>query len=109
MRAEDEREFDYNEKSEKGPQHWGDLKKEWEACKNGRMQSPIDLGSKRVRVNPKLGHINNTYIPQNATLTNRGHDIQVPTNMPLFSSLSLQLQHKLCILMFIHLFSYSVN
>ncbi|KAF7804401.1 alpha carbonic anhydrase 7-like [Senna tora] len=75
--VEDEREFDYIKGSEKGPSHWGELKREWEACQKGRMQSPIDLWSERVRVIPKLGQLNNTYKPQNATLKNRGHDIEV--------------------------------
>lgn len=75
--VEDEREFDYMKGSEKGPQHWGDLKKEWAACKHGESQSPIDLSARRVRVIPGLGLIKNTYKPHNATLKNRGHDIQV--------------------------------
>ncbi|XP_028789954.1 alpha carbonic anhydrase 7-like [Neltuma alba] len=75
--VEDEREFDYVKGSEKGPQHWGDLKEEWAACKHGDLQSPVDLSTRRVRVIPKFGFIKTTYKTQNATLKNRGHDIQV--------------------------------
>ncbi|XP_061360462.1 alpha carbonic anhydrase 7-like [Gastrolobium bilobum] len=75
--VEDEHEFDYIKGSKKGPSHWGELKKEWAACKNGAMQSPIDLSSHRVRVVPKLGELKKSYKPQNATLKNRGHDIQL--------------------------------
>ncbi|MCD7448357.1 hypothetical protein HAX54_041092 [Datura stramonium] len=71
--VEDEREFDYGENSEKGPKMWGKLKKEWEACQNGEMQSPIDMCHERVRINrkPEKRH----YKPCNATVKNRGHDI----------------------------------
>ncbi|KAG4996235.1 Alpha carbonic anhydrase 7 [Glycine soja] len=75
--VEDESEFDYIKGSEKGPSHWGELKKEWETCKSGKMQSPIDLSSHRVRVVPKLGELKKYYKPQNATVKNRGHDIEL--------------------------------
>ncbi|XP_027367401.1 alpha carbonic anhydrase 7-like [Abrus precatorius] len=75
--VEDESEFDYIKGSEKGPSHWGELKKEWATCKSGTMQSPIDLSSHRVRVVRKLGELKKYYKPQNATVRNRGHDIQL--------------------------------
>lgn len=75
MHAEDEREFDYKKESEKGPKMWGELKKEWSACKNGKMQSPIDMSDERVQVMSKSDK--NTYKPSNAVVTNRGHDITV--------------------------------
>ncbi|KAJ1392213.1 Carbonic anhydrase, alpha-class, conserved site [Sesbania bispinosa] len=75
--VEDESEFDYTKGSEKGPSHWGELKKEWATCKNGAMQSPIDLSSHRVKVVRKLGELKKYYKPQNATVKNRGHDIEL--------------------------------
>ncbi|XP_058771169.1 carbonic anhydrase Nec1-like [Vicia villosa] len=75
--VEDESEFDYLKGSKKGPSHWGELKKEWATCKNGIMQSPIDLSSKIVKVVPKLGELKKNYKPQNAIIRNRGHDIQL--------------------------------
>jgi len=75
--AEDEREFDYVEGSKKGPSHWGEIREEWAHCKNGSMQSPIDLSSWRVKLMPKLGELKRSYKPFNATLKNRGHDIAV--------------------------------
>nr|XP_025888608.1 alpha carbonic anhydrase 7-like isoform X3 [Solanum lycopersicum] len=74
--TEDEVKFDYNEKSEKGPSKWGDLNKEWETCKNGKMQSPIDISSCRVKNMRKMGHIKH-YKPTNSTIRNRGHDISM--------------------------------
>ncbi|KAF3624810.1 Alpha carbonic anhydrase 5 [Capsicum annuum] len=54
---------------------WGELKKEWEACKNGEMQSPIDMSHERVRIirKPEKRH----YKLCNATVKNRGHDISL--------------------------------
>lgn len=76
--TEDEREFEYDEHSEKGPSRWGDIKKEWADCKNGKMQSPIDLSHERVKVFRKLEK--KSYRPANATVKNRGHDISVRKN-----------------------------
>ncbi|EXB75896.1 hypothetical protein L484_022573 [Morus notabilis] len=75
--VEDESEFDYSRRSEKGPDRWGELKKEWSACKNGGMQSPIDLSNQRVKIIPKLGKLTRSYTPSNATVKNRGHDISI--------------------------------
>lgn len=83
--AEDERNFDYIEGSKKGPAFWGDIKREWAACKNGRLQSPIDLSSLKVITIPSLVGLKTTYKSSNATLKNRGHDIKVRvifTNCP---------------------------
>ncbi|KAL3642619.1 hypothetical protein CASFOL_013434 [Castilleja foliolosa] len=73
--VEDERAFDYEAKSEKGPTKWGEINKGWAACNNGTMQSPIDLAHERVRVISRPD--NRSYKASNATLTNRGHDIQI--------------------------------
>ncbi|KAE9612332.1 hypothetical protein Lal_00022850 [Lupinus albus] len=73
--VENETEFDYMKGSEKGPTHWGDLKKEWRECKNGKMQSPIDLSRHNVRMVSGLGKLKKNYKAQNASITNRGHDI----------------------------------
>lgn len=76
-RASDEPEYGYNEKSAKGPKHWGDLKRDWAACK-GEMQSPIDLSSDRVSMMiPELEELKRSYKPQHATVSNRGHDVAV--------------------------------
>lgn len=67
---EDEREFDYIAGSENGPMHRGQLRKEWEACNKGEMQSLIDLSSWRVEVIPNLGEIERSYKSSNTTLKN---------------------------------------
>ncbi|MFQ6660142.1 hypothetical protein Gotur_028761 [Gossypium turneri] len=75
--VEDEREFDYNENSTKGPHHWGDLKKEWAACKTGAMQSPIDLTNDRVKIVAKSVKLEKNYKPAESIIKNRGHDISL--------------------------------
>lgn len=75
--VEDEREFDYGKGSMKGPGRWGELKKEWGACKKGNMQSPIDLSDQRVKVIPNFGDLKWNYRPANASVKNRGHDIAI--------------------------------
>ncbi|RDX59713.1 Alpha carbonic anhydrase 7, partial [Mucuna pruriens] len=75
--TEDESEFNYDEKSENGPSHWGDIHPEWRLCKNGSMQSPIDLLNERVEIVSHLGRLQINYQPSNATIKNRGHDIKL--------------------------------
>ncbi|KAL6141909.1 hypothetical protein ACLB2K_060195 [Fragaria x ananassa] len=75
--VEDEREFDYLKDSEKGPKHWGELREEWAACKNGTLQSPVDLLSEIVEVHPNKGEVRLKYKLSNATIRNRGHDISI--------------------------------
>lgn len=71
------------ENSEKGPSHWGDLKMEWSACKNGVLQSPIDLSSQGVKIVNKAEELKKTYKPCDAILRNRGHDISVTNDHTL--------------------------
>ncbi|XP_039688946.1 alpha carbonic anhydrase 7 isoform X2 [Medicago truncatula] len=75
--VEDESEFNYDEDSDQGPHNWGDIKPEWFRCKNGTMQSPIDLLNHRVQIVSNLGGLQINYTPSNATLKNRGHDIKL--------------------------------
>ncbi|KAL8526155.1 hypothetical protein ACS0TY_015398 [Phlomoides rotata] len=73
--VEDEREFDYAQNGGKGPRKWGEIKKEWAACNNGSIQSPIDMSNERVKIisRPEI----RKYKVSNATVKNRGHDIQI--------------------------------
>ncbi|PKI64410.1 hypothetical protein CRG98_015195 [Punica granatum] len=75
--VEDESEFNYVEGSKIGPSRWGEIRPEWRTCKNGSMQSPIDLMSKSVEIISHLGDLRMSYRPSNATLKNRGHDIML--------------------------------
>nr|XP_023921438.1 uncharacterized protein LOC112032909 [Quercus suber] len=57
MVAEDEDEFNYDEKCEKGPPRWGQIRTEWSMCGHGTVQSPIDLLNKGVEVVSYLGRL----------------------------------------------------
>ncbi|KAL6277267.1 hypothetical protein ACE6H2_020868 [Prunus campanulata] len=48
--SEDEREFNYEDDSEKGPARWGEIRQEWSMCNKGSMQSPINLLDDRVEL-----------------------------------------------------------
>ncbi|CAD5312070.1 unnamed protein product [Arabidopsis thaliana] len=77
MEKLDETQFNYEKKGEKGPENWGRLKPEWAMCGKGNMQSPIDLTDKRVLIDHNLGYLRSQYLPSNATIKNRGHDIMM--------------------------------
>ncbi|KAK7841984.1 alpha carbonic anhydrase 7 [Quercus suber] len=57
----DEGEFNYDEKCEKGPSRWGEIRTEWSMCGHGIVQSPIDLLNKRVEVVSYLGRLKSSY------------------------------------------------
>uniref|UniRef100_A0A565AM15 Alpha-carbonic anhydrase domain-containing protein n=1 Tax=Arabis nemorensis TaxID=586526 RepID=A0A565AM15_9BRAS len=75
--VEDETEFNYEKEGDKGPSKWGTLKPEWAMCGKGKMQSPIELWDQRVLLDHNLGYLRSNYLPSNATLKNRGHDIML--------------------------------
>ncbi|KAJ9181519.1 hypothetical protein P3X46_009642 [Hevea brasiliensis] len=77
VEVEDEREFDYAPGSKKGPEHWGELKKDWASCKSGNLQSPIDMSNRRVKVIRNSGGLKRNYKPSYSILKNRGHDISL--------------------------------
>ena len=57
-----------------GPEHWGELTKEFKACKLGKMQSPIDLSSANVTGNIK---VETAYRPVELEILNNGHTVQL--------------------------------
>ena len=61
MVAEDEGEFNYDEKSEKGPSRWGETRPKWSMWGHGTMQSPIDLLNKMVELVSHLGRLKRSY------------------------------------------------
>jgi len=57
-----------------GPSHWGDLSKDYHACKAGKSQSPIDISaSKYGSANP----VSISYNSKAVSILNNGHTIQV--------------------------------
>ncbi|KAG6476335.1 hypothetical protein ZIOFF_065575 [Zingiber officinale] len=75
--VEDEREFSYERGSDIGPEHWGEIHREWATCGAGQMQSPIDLANNQVRVVAGLSQLRRAYGPAKAAMRNRGHDIEI--------------------------------
>jgi len=57
-----------------GPAHWGDLKSDYETCKLGKRQSPIDI---RNATKSELPAIRFDYQPSPLRIINNGHTIQI--------------------------------
>nr|XP_011468148.1 PREDICTED: alpha carbonic anhydrase 7-like [Fragaria vesca subsp. vesca] len=71
-------EFGYGQDDPKGPQHWGDLKKEWSLCKEGKRQSPIEIWEKNASKDiTSSDDLVVSYKPANATIKNEEHAISV--------------------------------
>ncbi|XP_077214063.1 alpha carbonic anhydrase 7-like [Tasmannia lanceolata] len=67
--------YNYIQGSPKGPEHWGELNKDWASCSNGTLQSPIAFFDNNVEDGYQLGSLNRTYKALNASLVNRGQTI----------------------------------
>lgn len=59
---------------ESAPAHWGDLKAEFEACKTGESQSPVNITGPYEEGKASLDL---SYNPTNLAIVNNGHTIQV--------------------------------
>lgn len=57
-----------------GPSHWGELQPEFATCKNGRYQSPIDIGKPKKTALPPI-HFE--YKPSPLHIIDNGHTIMV--------------------------------
>lgn len=61
-------------KGETGPLHWGDLKSEYEGCKTGKSQTPINLTD---AYKSQLGKLKYSYSDQSLSILNNGHTVQI--------------------------------
>ncbi|WP_019450946.1 carbonic anhydrase family protein [Cupriavidus sp. BIS7] len=59
-----------------GAKHWGDLEKEYATCKLGRLQSPIDIETSKIKA-ADSEPIKLAYNGASAQVSNTGHSIQV--------------------------------
>ena len=59
---------------EGGPEHWGELNKDYAACSEGKSQSPVDI-TKATK--GKLSKIEFDYKPTKLNILNNGHTVQV--------------------------------
>ena len=57
-----------------GPDHWGNLGPEYEACEKGRNQSPVTLGG---FVEAELADLETDYTTDGSRVVNTGHTVQV--------------------------------
>lgn len=71
--------FTYN--GEHGPEKWGTLNTAFQACSNGKLQSPVNIVKKDAFLNKKLGDLKRDYDKANATLVNNGVNIGVCRTM----------------------------
>jgi carbonic anhydrase len=70
---------------EEGPQHWGELSPDYEACAVGMEQSPIDIEEVTEQ---ELPDISFDYSPAQLEILNNGHTVQV--NYPPGSGIELE-------------------
>lgn len=59
---------------EHGPEHWGHMSKDFEACAKGKQQSPIDINGSQKE---DLADITFGYKPSKLNVINNGHTVQV--------------------------------
>ncbi|MBE7414711.1 MAG: carbonic anhydrase family protein [Deltaproteobacteria bacterium] len=59
---------------EHGPEHWGHVSKEFQACSEGKTQSPIDLSNAAPEALPKIEF---RYDSSRLNIVNNGHTVQV--------------------------------
>ena|SRR5215510_1420428 len=64
--------WDYSEL--RGPNHWGELKPEFSACKNGHRQSPIDIRHAQKTDLPRLQF---DYKPSTLRIVDNGHTVMI--------------------------------
>jgi carbonic anhydrase len=60
-----------------GPDHWGDLSKDWATCKTGTSQTPIDIVTKGMTKSKDLKELGFAYKPIPLSIFNNGHTVQV--------------------------------
>ena len=64
----------YDETGADSPAHWGELAADYEACRSGRNQSPVDL---EQAIDADLHPLALHYAPMAARLVNTGHTVQI--------------------------------
>jgi carbonic anhydrase len=67
---------------DEGPASWGELSPDYEACKTGASQSPIDIATRTVEADKALELIDFGYASVPLHMLNDGHTVQVANTTP---------------------------
>ncbi|XP_063725548.1 carbonic anhydrase-related protein 10-like [Symsagittifera roscoffensis] len=46
--------WEYDKNSDRGPDHWGIVNRDWRICRDGKFQSPVDIPPHKVKFDPLL-------------------------------------------------------
>ena len=76
VNASDKHSPHWTYEGKEGPAHWSSLEKDFESCKLGKEQSPIDISTKSVE-KANLPAIQTAYKASAGELLNNGHTIQI--------------------------------
>ncbi|XP_020599499.1 alpha carbonic anhydrase 4-like, partial [Phalaenopsis equestris] len=91
--AYEHEEFSYKIGAWNGPDHWGDIRKDWETCKTGHSQSPVAIDDKKIELVNQPEDLRLSYHPGKAVMMNLGHNIVV-TKKTLLFDLEVHLLHQ---------------
>jgi carbonic anhydrase len=72
--ARDEHVTTWNYDAQTGPDHWGELRSDYQLCSAGKAQSPINISNP---MKSNLAPLVFSYRPNTATVLNNGHAVQV--------------------------------
>ncbi|MBE0340471.1 carbonic anhydrase [Paenibacillus sp. 28ISP30-2] len=67
---------------EEGPEHWGELEKDFAACGNGHEQSPVNIEHTHLEASHTQQPLQVHYTTAKASILNNGHTIQINTAGP---------------------------
>ncbi|MGG1650648.1 carbonic anhydrase [Paenibacillus sp. NRS-1780] len=67
---------------EEGPEHWGELEKDFAACGNGHEQSPVNIEHSRMEAWQTQQPIQVHYTNTKVSILNNGHTVQINAASP---------------------------
>ncbi|EHS59702.1 carbonic anhydrase [Paenibacillus sp. Aloe-11] len=69
-------------KGNEGPEHWGELEKNFAACGNGQEQSPVNIEYTRLEASQTQQPIQAHYTNTKVSILNNGHTVQINAASP---------------------------
>ncbi|WP_025719649.1 carbonic anhydrase [Paenibacillus sp. 1-18] len=67
---------------DEGPEHWGELEKDFAACGNGHEQSPVNIEHTRMEASQTQQPIQVHYANTKVSILNNGHTVQINAASP---------------------------